>query len=278
MRGRGEAGHVDADLGDQLGGGHGVDAGDVSEPGRRFGERADHLLDAGIKGGDLGADPVGVVEHHAQDRRVVVGEEPAQRLFEPLGVLACPALGQLRQRSRIALSGDQRVHHRPPGDAVQFREHRRDLDLGVLEQFFDALLFAGAVLPQGAAVAGEVAQPSDVGRMHQRGSAHAPLGHLGQPHRVGPIRLGPARHVLDLAGVDQPAVKPLGLQQVIHPLPVGTRRLHHHPLHPPLPQPRHHLQQLCRGRAVAAQLLHPPARPVVARHPHTRLQAGLAQI
>jgi hypothetical protein len=63
-------------------------------------------LDAGIKGGDLGAQAVAVVEHHLQDRRVMIGEKPAQRLLEPPGVLACPALGQLRQRPRIALPGD----------------------------------------------------------------------------------------------------------------------------------------------------------------------------
>ena len=115
MRVRREPGHVDADLSDQLGGGHGVDAGNVSKPGRLGGERADLLLDAGVERGDLGADPIAVVEHHAQDRRVVVGEEPAQRLFEPRGLLARLALGQPRQCSRIALSGDQGVHHRSPG-------------------------------------------------------------------------------------------------------------------------------------------------------------------
>ena len=161
---------------------------------------------------------------------------------------------------------------------MQVRQHRRDLDLGVLEQLFDPLLLAGAVLHQGAAVAGEIAQPTDLGRLHQRGPAHATLGDLRQPDRVGPIRLRPARHILDLAGVDQPAVKPLGLQQVVHPLPVGAGGLHHHPLHVPVPQPGRHRQQLCGGRGVAAQLLHPPAGPLRVRHPHTRLQTGLAQI
>jgi len=64
-------------LGDQLGGGNRVHAGDVSESGRVLGERADRLLDAGVKCADLGADAVAVVEHHLQDRRVMVGEEPS---------------------------------------------------------------------------------------------------------------------------------------------------------------------------------------------------------
>ena len=126
-------------------------------------------LDAGVEDGDLGADAVAVVEHHLQDHRVVRGEESAQRLFEPVGLLACAGLGQPGQRARIALAGDQGVHDRPPGDAVRVRQHRRDLDLGVLEQLFDPLLLAGAVLHQGAPVAGEIAQPTDLGRLHSEG-------------------------------------------------------------------------------------------------------------
>ena len=37
---QGEPGHVDPDLGEQLGGGNGAHAGDVSAPGRRSGQRA----------------------------------------------------------------------------------------------------------------------------------------------------------------------------------------------------------------------------------------------
>jgi hypothetical protein len=97
---------------------------------------------------------------------VVVGEESAQRFFELPSLLACTAFSQPGQRMRIALPSDQSVHDRPPGDAVQIRQHRRDLDLGVLEQLFDSLLLASAVLDQGASVAGEITQPTDLGRMH----------------------------------------------------------------------------------------------------------------
>ena len=57
----------------------------------------------------------------------------------------------------------------------------------ILEQLFDPLLFAGAVLYQGTPVAGEVAQPTDLGRVHQRGSAHAPFGDSRQPERIRAI-------------------------------------------------------------------------------------------
>ena len=80
------------------------------------------------------------------------------------------------------------------------------------------------------------------------------------PHRPDPF--WPGRHVLHLAGIDQPTLKSLGLQQVIHTLPIAAGGLHHHPLHMPLAQPGHHLQQLRGAGAVAAQFLHPPAWPV----------------
>jgi hypothetical protein len=115
MRGRREPGHVDADLGDQLCGGHGVNAGDLSKPGRLVGERVDRLLDARVEGSDLGADPICVVEHHLQDRGVVVGEEPAQRLFKRPGLFARLALGQLGQRAGITLADDEGVPSSPAG-------------------------------------------------------------------------------------------------------------------------------------------------------------------
>jgi hypothetical protein len=114
--------------------------------------------------------------------------------------------------------------------------------------------------------------------MHQRGPAPAPLGDLGQPDRIGLVGLGPPWHVLDVAGVDQPAVEPLGLQQVEDPFPVGRSRLHHHPGDPPAVQPVGQLQQRRGGSRIATDLLQPPARPGLVRHPHTRLQRCLAQI
>jgi hypothetical protein len=87
VRGRGEAAHIDADLGDQLLGGGGPDSGDRIKLGHLDRERGDRLLHLGVEGGDLLAVPVDVVQHHPQDRAMVVGEEPRQRLLQrrPLG-------------------------------------------------------------------------------------------------------------------------------------------------------------------------------------------------
>jgi hypothetical protein len=72
------------------------------------------------------------------------------------------------------------------------------------------LLLGGAHPDQVDAVAGQVPQPTDRRWRHETGPQHAPLGELGQPHRIQPVGLGPPRQVLHLAGVDQPGFKPLG--------------------------------------------------------------------
>jgi len=134
----GKAAHVDADLGDQLLGGGGADPGDLIELGRLAGERADRRLDLGVKGGDLLAVPVDVVQHHPQDRRVVVGEEPAQRLLQAsilsslsrAEAIAMGAAGmdQVRRQVELAEQVDQ------PAPAVGRLEGDRGAGLELAEE------------------------------------------------------------------------------------------------------------------------------------------------
>jgi hypothetical protein len=75
----------------------------------------------------------------------------------------------------------------------------------------DPLLLGGAHPHQVNPVAGHVPQPPDRRRWHEAGPQHLPLGHLAQPHRVQPVGLGPPRQVLDVFGIHQPDLEPLGL-------------------------------------------------------------------
>ncbi len=127
-------------------------------------------------------------------------------------------------------------------------------------------------------VAGQRTQPSDLLRRHETARDHAPLGDLGQPHAVGSIRLRPAGQRLDLLGVQQVAVEPLGLQPEERRLPVIRRCLHHHRRHPMAAQPIGQRQDLPLGRAEAAHLVRPPPRVRLARHPDTGFQRALADI
>jgi len=112
----------------------------------------------------------------------------------------------------------------------------------------------------------------------QAGPAHAPFDDLGQPHRIQLVGLGSAGHVLDVLGVEQPALEALGLQQVEHRLPVVGGGLHRHQLDLPAVQPAGQAQQRRRGRGVLPYLLHPPARLGLVRHPHAHHQPGFADV
>jgi hypothetical protein len=111
------------------------------------------------------------------------------------------------------------------------------------------LLVPGALGGQVGPQPGGVPQPADRGRRDERGPQHAPLVELAQPHRIQLVGLGPARQVLDVAGVDQPHHQPPRLQQVHKRPPVVRRRLHHDPLDPLVGQLLGQLQDLVGRRA-----------------------------
>jgi hypothetical protein len=111
------------------------------------------------------------------------------------------------------------------------------------------LLVAGAVGGQVGTQPGVVPQPADLGRRDERGSQHAPLIQLAQPHRIQLVGLGPARQVLDVTGVNQPHHQAAGLQQIHERPPVVGGGLHHDPLDPLADQLVGQLQDLLGGRA-----------------------------
>jgi hypothetical protein len=140
------------------------------------------------------------------------------------------------------------------------------------------LLLGGADRDQVGPVAGHVPQLPDRRWWHEAGPQHLPLGQLAQPDRIQRVGLGPSREVLDVAGIHQPGLEPVGFQQVIDPLPVVAGGLHHHPGHPQLGQPIGHDQQPAGHRLVGPDLLQPLTRGVGAWHPHTAGQLRLADI
>ena len=218
------------------------DAGDLIELGHLSRERGDRLIDPPGQILDLGGERVGPVEHHLQQVAVVVTEMPGERLLQDALLAAHGPAGQLGQHVRVALPGDQRVQHVPAGLAEDVADHARQLDLGVFQQLFGALLFPGPLLDQGPPVAAQVPQLPLPRRRDERRAQHPPLGQLGQPDRIQLVRLGPARHVPDVAGIDHPALDGV-FEQVKRRLPVRGGGLHHAQGHPLADQPVPQLQQ-----------------------------------
>ena len=168
------------------------DPGNLIEPLDRLGERGDQLLDLGLDRGDVGAGLVDPGQHGVQQESVVVGEVPDERLLQHADLGAHPGPGQLSKHLRVALAGDQRGQHLPARDPEDVRDHRGQLDLGVLEQLLHPVLLGRAGVDQVQPVPGQVTQPADRHRGHEARAQHLPLGDLAQPHRVELVGLGPA--------------------------------------------------------------------------------------
>jgi hypothetical protein len=112
-------------------------------------------------------------------------------------------------------------HHRPPGDPENVGGHHGEFDARVLEEFFDPILLRGAGADQIDAVAGQIPQlPDRLGR-HETRAQHLPFGHFAQPDGVQLVGLGSTGQMFDVAGINQPRVQPVRLEQVEHRLPVG---------------------------------------------------------
>jgi hypothetical protein len=123
-----EAGHVDAGFGDGVLGGAAAPAGHRFCLGQLLLMRGQQPFDHPGQPGDLRGDPVDALQHDLQQRRVLRREElRALQRFLQLGDLAAGAgagAGQLGQRLRVALPGDQVIHDVPAGHPVQVADHR----------------------------------------------------------------------------------------------------------------------------------------------------------
>ena len=242
-----------------------------------MGVRGDGLADARGEGIDLGGERVDPGEHHAQHECVVIGEVPGERLLQDAGLGAHVPVGQGGQLVRVALPGDQGIEHGPARGPEDVADHHRQLDLGVFEQFLGALLFPGPFLGQGAPVAGQVPQLALRAGRDERGPEHAPLGELSQPDRIELVRFGPAGDVLDVAGVDHPALDVV-FEEVERRLPVRRGGLHHHQGHALADQPVPQFQQRRGQRGVGADLLAARSGLVLVRDPDAHGQRGLPDV
>ena len=218
-------------------------------------------------------------QHHGKDGGVLGGEQrAARRLLQAADLAAHAAAGQLRQGFGVALPGGERLQHGPTGDAVDVGDHAGQFQVPVLEQLFHPLLFGGAGLGEVAAIAGMGAQPADRFGRYEAGGDRAALGDLGEPDRVGPVGLGPARQRLDLPGVVELAVEPAGFQQEEDRFPVLSRGLHAGSGNRPAVQPVGQRIQLAPGGAIGPGLLLPAPGSGVAGHPQGDLDLGLGDV
>ena len=131
--GGGEHAHIPAGFGDEYLGGDAGEPGNADQqvPG---GAKGFHRrLDALVEAGDVGAVGVDAVQEQPGHERVVLAEPAGQRFGQGGDLRAHPPLGQVGQRGGVALAGDERFEHRPPGDPGDLGGHRGQFDAGVFE-------------------------------------------------------------------------------------------------------------------------------------------------
>ena len=133
-------------------------------------------------------------------------------------------LGQPGQCRGVALPGDQRLDHRPPGLGQHLRGDGGQLDPGVLEHLLHPGDLRCPRVDLGLAVARQLPQLPDRRRRHEAGPDHAVRGDVSKPLSIGHIGLATG-DVLDVMRVAQPHQEPV-LQRVVDRLPVHPGRLH----------------------------------------------------
>lgn len=156
----------------------------------------------------LGVLQTGQQRPHQQ--RMMLIEPPRERLSQVGEPAAHPVTGEVLHHHRAPLPGDQRAEHGPRGPTGDVRRHHRQLDRGVLQQLLQPARVTRAVPHHLQAVAGQVAQLTDLRRRHKRRTQQPMLEQLGDPLRVLHIGLA-TRHRLHVSGVEQPALHPLTL-------------------------------------------------------------------
>ena len=171
VAGGGEAGHVGAGLGDGDVGDSGADPGQGGDQVPDYTKGFDHHLDPGGEVVDGAGVLVDQVQVQPGQEGVVLTEPSGQRLGQFGDLAAQPPLGQLRQRGRVALPGDQRLEHGPAGDAADVGGHRRQLDPRVLQQLLQPLDLTGAFPRDGGPGPGQVPELTDRLGWHKRATA-----------------------------------------------------------------------------------------------------------
>jgi hypothetical protein len=111
---------------------------------------------------------------------------------------------------------DQRLEHRPTQTPRRGPDHRQQLDLSALQQLLRPMLLRSPLPAQQPPVAGQVTPLPD------RPRRSTTVASTPRPA----CRPSGARHILHVLGVEQPATKSLGLQQIERRLPAVARDLH----------------------------------------------------
>src|SRR5881628_1889298 len=195
------------------------------------------------------------VEMLAQQEPVVRRDTAAQRFSELLLRAPQPLAAECSKLLRVILARDDGFENPPAAHAEDVRDHRRQLDVGVLQHALHALRMLTDLAHELTARPRQVAELLNRRRRNHAGSDEAVRQQIGDPRCVVHVALA-TRDVTDVRRVRQHQLG-MSFEHVPYRLPVHARRLHGHVRAPQLHQPCQQLEQpLRRGLEATVLALH----------------------
>lgn len=224
MAGRGEARHVNADLGHDLVRADIAQARHGAQQLDGLSKRLEHLAHLLFQLGNGFIQRVNVAQVQLEHEAVVRADVYAQG-FEHVGSTGLDSTTHARGQSLgIGLTVNERLQHGTPALAQDIAEHDTELEVGVFEHLLDALDVGAPIAHELLSGARERAQLLHGHRWHETRADQAVGKQVGQPHRVVDVGLAPG-HVLDLCGVGPHQLK-VAVEHMPHGLPVHAGGLH----------------------------------------------------
>ena len=202
MAGCREHGHVDADLGEDVLRGTGLDPAQRAQDVNCALKRAQLFLDCVREPFDLLVEEVQVREDRSDQQRVQRLEATLERLAQRRELGSQPALREVGEHLGVGGALAERVEHRPAGDAEDVARDAVELDPGVLQRLVQPVGFALALFDLRLAIPGQLPQrPDRLGR-HEARPQKPSFKQLAQPLGILDVGLAPGK-LLDVASVDQ---------------------------------------------------------------------------
>ena len=205
-------------------------------------QRVHMRLDGDVAGCELRLARVVEREVLLQDEEVLGPVMPGERR-DDLGVRRVTAMIAMRgQLLRIAVTGDDVAQNAEAGDAGDIADDERQLHIHLHQGFLHAQHVHAARLEQGMAVTQIRPERDDLRPRPKTRPEEADAVQVTDPLAVGDIGL-PARHILEMARIDEEHLEAAGLQDLVDRNPVHPGGFHGHTGHAtgrqPIGEPDH---------------------------------------
>ena len=182
-------------------------------------------LDGGVAGGELCLTHVKELEILRQDEDVLVAVVAGERGGDLRRRGSAVRITVLGEDVWVAFAGDEGAEDQEPGAAGDVADHARQEEVHLDQRFLHPLDVGAGVLDERVPMAQQGAEGEDRGDGPEAAAQEAHAVEFAQPLTVLDIALA-ARHVLDVARVDEQDLEPARLEDVVDRDPVDAGGFH----------------------------------------------------